>query len=353
MTLWHAWPVVNDKHSSVINANYRVALGLRSGHLQSVANRFEPRRFEPDAIAAGSTRLVPTDDKSGDLLAVTIHDLPDATATVLLVHGLGGSSESTYVRASAVALLRAGFSVARVDLRSAGASKPTTRKTYHAGKTDDLTTVLRYLTQRSQGRQQFSTHTLAVIGFSLGGAMTLKLLAEPHEGLPLVAGVAVSAPLDLVSGSSHISKSTFGMYERAILRGLRADVLEPVPDGTSRVTLLERDAIVRARNLTDFDNAYTAPRHGWRDAYHYYSVNSAGHYLPSIKVPTLIIHALDDPMIPAASYQAIDWDSLQGHGYITRAITAHGGHLGFHQRGKTMPWYTGQAVRFLARHMAR
>lgn len=292
------------------------------------------------------------DDGTGDRLAVTVHShAGQVRGMVLLVHGLGGSAESVYIRASALALLRAGFDVARVDLRCAGNSKQTSTHAYHAGKTDDLRVVLRHLATRTESVGGTSTAALAVMGFSLGGAMTVKLLGEPLEGLPVAAGVAVSAPLDLVAGATHLSNSTFGVYERAVLRGLRSDVRAPAPDGAPRVTPAERAAIERARTLPEFDDAFTAPRNGWRDAQQYYEVNSALPYLPRIAVPTLVIHAVDDPMIPVEPYRRVDWEALERAGHVRRAITPHGGHVGFHERGKSMPWYAGRSVRFLAENM--
>jgi uncharacterized protein len=330
-----------------------VPLGLRSGHLQSVRNRLLPPQFDLDALATGRTFLVDTEDGTGDRLAVHLHTQPRPDrGLVLIVHGLGGSSESVYIRASALALLRAGFSVARVDLRSAGASIATTRHTYHAGQTDDLRAVLRQLASGFEGAADVAAGTpLAVMGFSLGGAMTIKLLGEPYEGLPIVAGVAVSAPLDLVVGAEHLSTAAFGMYERAVLRGVRQDLFTPAPDGSPRLTPTERAAVERVRSLPEFDDAITAPRHGFRDSQEYYTLNSAAPFLPRIAVPTLVMHALDDPMIPPGPYEAVDWESLGRAGHVERAITEHGGHVGFHQRGTAMPWYAGQAMRFLARSM--
>lgn len=336
----------------MVNANYPVPLGLKSGHMQSAYSRLLLRRYNLDDLAPARRLSVPTDDGSGDRLTVNIH-ASDVTGAglVLLVHGLGGSAESAYIRATSVAMLMAGFSVARVDLRCAGDSKQTSTLTYHAGKTDDLRAVLRRLADEPEAGVKGSDPALAVLGFSLGGAMTIKLLGEPREGLPLRAGVTVSAPLDLVAGAEHLSNAAFGMYERAVLRGLREDLRSRAPDGSVRLTPAEQRAVRRARRLPDFDNAITAPWHGWRDAREYYEVNSAGRYLPTVDAPLLLIHALDDPMIPADSYLAIDWQGLAAAGYVHRAITAHGGHVGFHQGGGRLPWYASQAVRFLAQHM--
>ena len=338
--------------SPLVNEDFRVPPGLRSGHLQSAFNRIRRQRHDLDSVSTCRELLVPMDDGTEDRLAVTLHALPVPNrGLVLLVHGLGGSAESAYIRATAISLLRAGFNVARVDLRCAGASTRTSTITYHAGKTDDLRAVMRFLASQPEALSDDGIPTLAIMGFSLGGAMTIKLLGEPREGLPIVAGVAVSAPLDLVIGADHLSKSAFGVYEQAVLRGLRRDLETPAPDGSARLTADEKSAVARARRLPDFDDVITAPWHGWRDSREYYEVNSAAPYLRTIDVPTLVIHALDDPMIPPGPYEAVDWEALERSGPVRRAFTAHGGHVGFHQRGSAMPWYAGRAVRFLREHV--
>lgn len=343
--------------SRVVNEDFRAPLLLSSAHMQTVRNRVLAARFDPAALSPGRRLLVPTDDDSGDRLVVSLHRTSGtgmaspSRGLVLLVHGLGGSAASVYIQATAVELLRWGFDVARVDLRNAGASKRTSMRTYHAGKTDDLRAVLRVLARQPEATGVHAAPTLAVVGFSLGGAMTLKLLGEPLEGLPIAAGISVSAPLDLVVGAEHLSTAAFGMYERAVVRTLIADAMSPAPDGTSRLSPAERAAVAKVRNLPDFDNVVTAPRHGWRDAHEYYTVNSAAQFLPKISVPTLVIHALDDPMIAPAPYLAVDWESLERSGGVRRAITSHGGHVGFHQSGTPTPWYAGRAVRFLSDHV--
>ena len=313
-----------------------------------------PRRFELHRHGSQRGILVDLDDGTGDQLRVQLHRArrtPDAgprRGLVVLIHGLGGSAESDYVRASTQGLLAAGFNAARVDLRSAGLSGETSAHMYHAGKTDDLRAVLRHLAEEPEaGDNATGAPRIAVMGFSLGGAATLKLLGEPLADLPIFAGVSVSAPLDLIVGSQHLSATMFGVYERYILMALRRDSLRPAPGGEDRVTEAERAGIRRARTLPDFDDVLTAPRHGWRDAMEYYAVNSCNQYLPTITVPTLVIHSLDDPMIPASPYEAIDWDELERLGPVQRAITPRGGHVGFHERGNPLPWYVGQAVSFL------
>ena len=313
-----------------VNATFRPRAPWLGGHLQTVRDRITRPRYP---LPAADTQIVAVSD--GDRLAVQVHR-PNGRPrgpVVALIHGLGGSAESDYVRATAYGLLDAGFAVARVDQRGAGRSGKTSAGLYHAGRTDDLRAVLRHLANQAA--------TVAPVGFSLGGNLTLKLLGEPLDGIPVVAGAAISAPLDLALGTEHLSKVTFGAYERYLIAKMRRDVTRP---GTT-VTAEERALIARVRAILDFDNAITAPRNGWRDAAEYYALNSAIGFLATITLPTLIIHAMDDPMIPAAPYRNVDWDDLPT---VTREITAHGGHVGFHGRGSRLPWYVGRVATFLA-----
>jgi predicted alpha/beta-fold hydrolase len=176
------------------------------------------------------------------------------------------------------------------------------------------------------------------VGFSLGANATIKLLGERSAGV--VAGVAVSAPLDLAVGAEHLHHMAGGMYERFLVRRLRAEALRPA----ARYTPEERSAILAAKTIVDFDNVITAPRNGWRDAAHYYAVNSAIRYLDSVRVPLLVIHAQDDPMIPLSPYRAVDWNALPTTQLI---LTQRGGHVGFHGRDAN-PWYVQAVGEFLS-----
>lgn len=339
----------------VVNADFPTPVGWGSGHLQTVRSRALRRRHELHRHGSQRATLVDLDDGTGDRLMVQLHRarrVPGGDrrlGLVVLIHGLGGSAESDYVRATTLGLLASGFNVARVDLRSAGQSGGTSAHMYHAGKTEDVRAVLRHLADEPEARDNDAlAPRIAVMGFSLGGAATLKLLGEPLGDLPVFAGVSVSAPLDLTVGAVHLSNMAFGLYEKYILIALRRDSLRPAPGGVPRVTDEERSGILRSRSLPQFDDVVTAPRNGWRDSAEYYAVNSANQFRATISVPTLVIHSVDDPMIPASPYRAIDWQALESSGPVRRAITPRGGHVGFHERGNPLPWYVAQATRFLA-----
>jgi predicted alpha/beta-fold hydrolase len=335
-----------------VNASFEPPLGWRSAHMQTLRSRLRPAASPTAALAATRFIRVPMDDGTGDELTVALHlpkpapAEPPAPQLVLLVHGLGGSADSGYVTATAARLLSAGIAAARLDLRGAGRDGHRSRQMYHAGRTSDLRVVLRALAGTPEANRRPDGPSLGVVGFSLGGNVTLKLLGEPLEGLPVVAGVAVSAPLDLAVGAEYIHHVAFGLYERAMLRGLRADVAR----FTESMAPEDVAAVAAARRLEQFDDAFTAKQNGWRDAAEYYAASSSGQYLPRVEVPTLVIHALDDPVVPSAPYSSIDWAGLEEQGYVRRAVTAHGGHVGFHQRGRRPPWYAEKAVEHLTGH---
>lgn len=326
---------------TLVNERFTPARPWVTGNLQTVADRVRPPHHELSAAGTEQRRIIPLEDGTGDALAVRVHrpllaarrDRP----LVLVVHGMGGTIDSTYVRATALGLLRAGYCVARVDLRGAGESIEHTTTLYHGGRTADLRAVLRGLADEP------GIDGLALVGFSLGGNVALKLLGEPYEGLPIRAGASVCAPLDLAAGVEQIRHRVFGLYERFFVHRLREDTL------ASGLTLTpaEESALAQVRTIVEFDDLITAKHNGWRDAAEYYAVNSSAQFLSRIQVPALVVHALDDPMIPVSSYAAIDWDHLERTTPVRRAITAHGGHVGFHEQGAELPWYVGRIRRFL------
>lgn len=308
-----------------------------TGHLQTVRDRVVNPRYDRSGAGREATVLVDLADGTGDQLVVQTvtptSDVPADRPTVLLVHGLGGTVESHYIRAAALGLLQAGWPVALVDLRGAGASVRHCRYMYHGGRTADLVAVIRALD---------ATGGVALVGYSLGGNAVLKLMGEAHD-LDIVAGVTVSAPLDLGAAVTHLQEMAFGMYAKFLLAKLRADTSHPGLDLTEQ----DRRAIRAAASLTEFDTAITARKNGWADAAEYYQVNSSAQFLPHITAPTLLIHAVDDPMVPIGSYQAIDWAELASRSGARRAISRHGGHVGFHEHAAPLPWHVRRTVAHL------
>lgn len=264
--------------------------------------------------------LLPADDGSGDVLMAMHHGSPRASGRplVVIVHGLTGCEDSVYVRRTAAALLGAGHPVLRLNLRGAGPSRASCRGHYHAGAGGDVLGAVRALPDG------LTRDGVVLAGFSLGGAIVVNALAE-SEGMPVRAGIVVSAPIDLAQTAKRFLAMRNRLYHRWLLARMKA---EATAEGAS-VTGAERAAIGAARTVVAFDDAFIAPRFGFGTAATYYARCSPVRVLKRVPVPLLLLHAYDDPWIPAAPYMTFDWLC---NANLTPVITGGGGHVGFHER---------------------
>lgn len=288
----------------------------------------------PEAPAgAGTTRRLALPLADGDVLSALL-DRPhgEERAPVMLIHGLGGCEDSAYMRVSAAALLARGHPVVRLNLRGAGPSGESCRGLYHAGRTEDVRSVLAGLPA------ELTARGVVLVGFSLGGNVLLKLLGEGVDGV--LAAASVSAPIDLAAASASMLKLRNRIYHSYLLRRVKVDALE----GQAAVTTEERSAIEAARSVFEFDDVFVGPRGGWRDAAEYYAVNSAEQFLPRIETRTLVVHALDDPWVPAEAYRRFPWNRNR---QLLAALPPSGGHVGFHARGSRVPWHDRAIAAFL------
>jgi predicted alpha/beta-fold hydrolase len=244
---------------------------------------------------------------------------------VVLIHGLGGSQDSIYLRASASHWLVAGHPVIRLNLRGAGASRPLCRFQYHAGRTDDLRDALAALLPEFDGRG------FLIAGFSLGGNMLLKFAAEHAHTLPVLGVASVSAPIDLAASSRRFLEPRNRFYHQYILGGMKREVL-----ADTHLTQEERRRVARARSIWEFDELLVAPRNGYRDAEHYYAENMARRFLDEVRVPALVIHARNDPWIPADAYTSYRWSDNPN---LVPLLPENGGHVGFHADDARIPWH--------------
>jgi predicted alpha/beta-fold hydrolase len=265
-------------------------------------------------------------DLGGGDRALVLDSIPSGWSpgdpAAVLVHGLGGCARAPYIVRVGKKLTRLGIRVVRMNLRGAGASFGLSRSFYHSGKTEDVRAVAQWLASRASGSP------IALIGFSLGANLVLKLASEtpeqPLEGFDCV--VAANPPLDLLACCRMIQQPRNRLYDRNFLRNLRAEVAKlhvSFPD-------LDPVNLSKARSLIDFDELYTAPRNGFRDAAEYYARSSAGPLLHRIEVPGLVIHAADDPFIPAEPFVEAKFPPT-----LALELIPFGGHLGYLSR---RPW---------------
>jgi len=276
---------------------------------------------------------IPLSDGSGDRLLGIINRpaTDDASPLVIIIHGLVGSETSPSIMTSAWYLLTAGFQVMRLNLRGAGPSKSTCGRHYHAGQSQDLADTLTALTSI------VNTQAVFVFAMSLGGNMLLKFLGEGRNQDLLRGAIAVSAPIRLRDSQQRIMAPRNAAYHKHLLTHMKRAAVN-ARNGSSL-----RPTIETTHTIYEFDDRIVAPNNGFVDAEDYYDRCSAEGFLDKIGVPTLIIHARNDPWIPSEVYLDRTWDS---DGAVSLLITSGGGHVGFHGARCSTPWHDRAACTF-------
>ena len=254
---------------------------------------------------------------------------------IILSHGLEGNSQRSYIKGMANIFYNNGFDVLAWNFR--GCSEEMNRKIrfYHSGATDDLDLIVNH--SISNGYTEIN-----LIGFSLGGNLTLKYLGEKSSALnPIIRkGIAFSVPLNLHTSCIEISKPSNWVYNNRFLNSLKKKVLNK----SKQISELDPGAIPLIKSLLEFDNIYTAPIHGFRDAIDYYEQCSSIKFIESIERPTLVVNALNDPFLSGDCYPS----HLQNHKYLKFEFPERGGHVGFalfNQNG--LYWSELRALQFI------
>lgn len=316
---------------------FQTSRWLRNGHLQTLAGLMWGR--PPKLETATSRHWIDLPD--GDRLA--LHDNSPAgwrpeDRAVLLVHGLGGCHRSPYLVRLTRRLNARGVRVFRLDLRGCGAGFNHARRPYHAGRSEDLQATIDTIVRLTDG-------PIGLAGFSLGGSIVLRWLGEAASaGRGLIArAVTVNPPVDLSASTEAIAVAARGLYDRYFARSLYRHVRAGTqwdPDSP-----LARRGRIPDR-LIEFDDLFTAPLCGFGTAQNYYRQASAAAVVPQIEVPTLILTAADDPLIPVRTLQALNRPpAVQLH------VAAGGGHLGYLARRTSDPdrrWMDWRVVEWLS-----
>jgi predicted alpha/beta-fold hydrolase len=278
----------------------------------------------------------------GDFLDVDrLWGAEESAPIAVICHGLEGSSRAPYVRGLAAALAARGLGVAALNFRGCSGETNRLPRFYHSGETDDLRHAVAHLVAERPGRP------LLLAGFSLGGNVVAKLLGERGDDLPpeVRAAAVVSVPWDLAAAARAIDGvgTMAWLYRERFLRRLRAKV-----EAKARrfPGALDVEGARRARTVVAFDDAVTAPLHGFASAADYYDRSSARRWLPGLRRPLLAVAALDDPMVPGATVPS----PAEGNGLLRLEVTPRGGHVGFVEGPPWRPGYWAEelAARFLA-----
>lgn len=284
----------------------------------------------------------------GDELLLDHLDAPEGASRVLLLHGLEGSSYSSYAQAIALLARSRGLAVTALNFRSCARDPadlarhlPNRRpRLYHSGETTDLDFVVSTLVARERA-------SIGGIGISLGGNVLLKWLGERGDGAPLKAAAAISVPFDLAAGARHLEGAVGRLYVSSFAETLvpkAEDLARRFPEAAARLDLPRARA---ARTFRQLDDAATAPLHGFADADDYYSRSSSLGFLPKIAVPTLCLSACDDPFQPE---EALERARRAASPAVRMVLTPRGGHVGFLEGApfRLTSWAEKSAVAWLA-----
>lgn len=306
----------------VRSSEFRPARWLRNRHLQTIYPSLPlPGIPRPPLVRE------PLELPDGDVTVVDwLTDVPMTSETsplLIVLHGLESSAQSTYARQLLFAASEHGWRAAVLHFRDCGDYRNRLPRRYHAGETYDIRYFLRKL--RTDGH----SGPLVAAGFSLGGNVLLKYLGESGDDTPLVAAAAVSVPLNLHASAEALSKGFSRFYQRVLLKRMKRSIRKKFDRYTAA---FEWDRAMNATTFAEFDDAVTAPLHGFANKDDYYDRCSSAGFLGAIERPTLIINALDDPFMTPDIVP--DESSLSE--FVTIEVSENGGHVGFIDGGT--PW---------------
>lgn len=307
---------------------------FRNPHLLTIAGNFWKRHLDEARFPAARKIYRVTDRVS--VVALEHQPQSAAKAQLLLLHGLEGSADSGYMRSFSQAALESGFGVHRLNLRTCGGTETLSETMYHSGLTSDTIAVAEDIANRFN-------QPVCLLGFSLGGNVVLKLAGELGDTDLLACVCAVSPPIDLARCVKAIDKRANILYARRFLDRLKQRIVRKSITSTERYTT---QGLRTVRSIWEFDDRYTAPLFGFGTAENYYRTQSAQNFLRDVRIPTLIVTAKDDPLVP---FEIFNNPSLKANGAITLAATEHGGHLGFLAKKAPRFWVEQFVLQWLDR----
>ncbi len=320
------------------DAEYTPLPRWKGGHWMTLYAWGKPRHFP--SLPAAQPRLFDVAPRTRVLAYCHWQPRPWEHPTLMALHGLESSSDAHYVRGLADKCFAAGFNIVRLNQRNCGGTEHLSDSLYHSGLTNDPLAVMRELVE-VDGLPAF-----AIAGYSLGGNLALKLAGDFGATPPkeLRAVCAVSPTMDLAVCVDALEEKQNRIYQWHFVKNLKKRMRRKADAWPGHFSL---DALPRIDSIREFDDAYTAPFHGFKDAGDYYQRASAMRVIDKISIPTLIITAADDPFVPAAPFRD---PAVTGNKHITVRVTPHGGHCGFvEERRGTYDgyWAEREIVRFL------
>jgi predicted alpha/beta-fold hydrolase len=291
---------------------------FRNGHAQTIAAYLWPRRFR-FASERDQERLFEVAPGVKVLAHCRWQADPRACPTIIAWHGIEGSTSSNYMQATADKGFRAGFNVIRINFRNCGGTEHLTSTIYHGGLSADLGAVVKELIEKDHVSRMF------LVGYSLGGNLVLKLAGEYGDNPPpeILGICAVSPSVDLTTSAELIVRRSNWLYHQDFVRRLKKRIRT---NHKLYPEIYDITGLDDVRTLKEFDDRFTARAHGFANANDYYYRASSLRVIDKIRIPTLIIHAEDDPFIPFAPL--LD-PAVANNPYILLIGTKQGGHVAF------------------------
>lgn len=318
---------------------FRPHSAFKGGHAQTLAAYAWPRRYRLQRSPRDEERLFEIEPDVKVMAHCRWHINRQQHSTVVIWHGMEGSTSSIYMIATADKAFRAGFNVVRVNFRNCGGTEHLTPTLYHGGLSGDLRAVVNELIEKDGLSRIF------LIGFSLGGNMVLKLAGEYGEDAPseVVAVCAVSPSVDLQASTNLILSKPNWIYHRRFVSSLKDRIRlkqKLFPD------VYDLSKLRRIRTIREFDEEFTALANGFANAGDYYYQASSIRVVSGVRLPTLIIHARDDPFIP---FEPLRQSDFSENPYILLLATDRGGHVAFissKTKSEDRFWAENRAVEF-------
>lgn len=316
----------------ILTSNFSPSLPFKSAHFNTM---YRPL-FMKDSISYQRKRITTWDN---DFIDLDFSFTNTTKTIVLLIHGLEGSSQSNYMITTSNHLNKAGFDTVCMNLRSCSGEDNLLLETYHSGKTDDVAFIIKHI------KLNYNYENIVIVGFSLGGNLTLKHLGEDNGKSTFIkGGIAISVPIDLTTSQAELTKLKNKIYMNEFLRTMKLKLLEKAekfPDFN-----LNKELLFKATKFRHLEKQYTVPVFGFKSSEDYWLKASSKPYLPQIKVPTLLINALDDSFLSPECYPFKEAKELPNFYLQT---PNYGGHVGFVSSFSTSEnyWLEEQILQFI------
>ena len=312
-------------------SSYIPPIGFSNAHIQTI---FPALFRKVKAVSYTRERIGTADDDFLDLDWSSV----GARKVAIVSHGLEGNSERWYVLGVVRALNRSGWDVLAWNLRGCSGEPNKTVRSYHSGASEDLAVVVEHTLDGEK------YDSVGLVGFSLGGNLTLKYLGErsPEVNKAIIGAVACSVPCDLASGAEEMTKPSNKIYMKRFTRMLHEKIRAKMLIMPDRIN---DEGYNRIETFKEFDDRYTAPLNGFRDAEDYYHRASCKQFIHKIVIPTLLVNAKNDPFLPEACYPR---QEAERNPNFFLEMPKSGGHVGFISFNRRREyWFESRVVSFL------